>query len=275
LVIRHGNTLSETVTDASLTPLQAKNSARRRSFASTSNIMKYLRMGTSSNFGNMVSMAVASLFIPFLPLTPIQVLLNNLLYDLSETGIPFDAVDQPDLARPHVWRMADLMRFTLIMGPLSSLFDMATFALLLLVFHAAPETFRTAWFVESMATQILVIFLIRTAAPAWTSRPHRLLIATSLGALVVAVALALSPLGAVFGFTALSWPLIGAIAGLVLAYLAMAEYLKRFAVGVAERYRHRRARHRHQEHFPAKHALGLDPGVDTGSPQKMRRHEEK
>jgi Mg2+-importing ATPase len=211
----------------------------RRTYA---NIMKYLRMGTSSNFGNMVSMAVASLFIPFLPLTPIQVLLNNLLYDLGETGIPFDAVDQPDLARPHAWRMADLLRFTLIMGPLSSLFDIATFALLLLVFHAAPETFRTAWFVESMATQILVIFLIRTAAPAWTSRPHRLLVLTSLGALAVAVALALSPVGAAFGFTALSWPLIGTIAGLVAAYLAMAEYLKRFAVSVAQRHRHRRGR---------------------------------
>ena len=221
----------------------------RRTYA---NIMKYLRMGTSSNFGNMVSMAAASLFIPFLPLTPIQVLLNNLLYDLSETGIPFDAVDQPDLARPHAWRMADMLRFTLMMGPLSSLFDIATFALLFLVFHAAPETFRTAWFIESMATQILVIFLIRTAASAWTSRPHGLLVLTSLGALVAAAALALSPLGAVFGFTSLSWPLIGAIAGLVVAYLTLAEYLKRFAVGVAER-RHQRGRHRRN----ARHA---EPG---------------
>ncbi|MFZ1886149.1 MAG: cation transporting ATPase C-terminal domain-containing protein, partial [Rhodoplanes sp.] len=152
--------------------------------------------------------------------------------------------DQPDLARPHAWRMAHLLRFTLVMGPLSSLFDIATFALLLLVFHAAPETFRTAWFVESMATQILVIFLIRTAAPAWTSRPHRLLVLTSLGALAAAVVLALSPVGAAFGFTALSWPLIGTIAGLVAAYLAMAEYLKRSAVSVAQRHRHRRGRHR-------------------------------
>jgi len=107
----------------------------RRTYA---NIMKYLRMGTSSNFGNMVSMALALLFIPFLPLTPIQVLLNNLLYDLSEVGIPFDSVDAPDLARPHAWRMADLLRFTLIMGPLSSVFDLAIFALLLLGFGATP-----------------------------------------------------------------------------------------------------------------------------------------
>lgn len=155
--------------------------------------------------------------------------------------------------------MADLLRFTLIMGPLSSLFDIATFALLLLVFHAAPETFRTAWFVESMATQILVIFLIRTTAPAWTSRPHRLLVATSLGALVAAVALALSPLGGVFGFTALSWPLIGAIAGLVVSYLAMAEYLKRFTVGAAERHRHRRGGHRrHVRHAEPGHASSHD-----------------
>jgi Mg2+-importing ATPase len=232
----------------------------RRTYA---NIMKYLRMGTSSNFGNMVSMAVASLFIPFLPLTPIQVLLNNLLYDLSETGIPFDAVDQPDLARPHAWRMADLLRFTLIMGPLSSLFDIATFALLLLVFQAAPETFRTAWFVESMGTQILVIFLIRTATPAWTSRPHPLLVATSLCALVAAVVVAILPLGAAFGFTTLPWSLIGVIGSLVLAYLAAAEYLKRFAVGVAERHRHRRHRHR------ADHAERGHP------PKRMTRRVEK
>jgi len=213
----------------------------RRTYA---NIMKYLRMGASSNFGNMVSMAVASLFIPFLPLTPIQVLLNNLLYDLSETGIPFDRVDEPDLARPHAWRMADLLRFTLIMGPLSSLFDIAIFILLLEGFGAGPDLFRTAWFIESMATQILVIFLIRTAAPAWTSWPHPALITTSLGALVAAILLAASPVGAVFGFTTLSPPVILAIVGLVLVYLLAAEYLKRFAVGEGERHRHRRARHR-------------------------------
>jgi Mg2+-importing ATPase len=213
----------------------------RRTYA---NIMKYLRMGTSSNFGNMVSMAVASLFIPFLPLTPIQVLLNNLLYDLSETGIPFDRVDEPDLARPHAWRMADLVRFTLIMGPLSSLFDIAIFILLLKGFGAGPDLFRTAWFVESMATQILVIFLIRTAAPAWTSWPHPALIATSLGALLAAILLAAFPVGAVFGFTGLPGPVILAIVGLVLAYLLAAEYLKRFAVGGGERHRHRRAHYR-------------------------------
>src|SRR5690606_22968497 len=155
------------------------------------NIMKYVRMGTSSNFGNMLSMAAASLVIPFLPLTPIQVLLNNLLYDLSETGIPFDSVDASDMTRPHGWDMHEVLRFPMVLGPLSSLFDMATFAVLLWGFGAGPEEFRTAWFVESMATQILVIFLIRSAAPAWRSRPHPALVATSLGALAVALLLAL------------------------------------------------------------------------------------
>ena len=156
----------------------------RRTYA---NIMKYLRMGTSSNFGNMLSMAVASLFIPFLPLTPIQVLLNNLIYDLSEIGIPYDSVERAGIRRPHGFEMRELLRFTLIMGPLSSLFDIAAFLILSRGFHAAPEVFRTAWFVESMATQILVIFLIRTAAPVWASRPHKVLVFTSLGALVVAL----------------------------------------------------------------------------------------
>ena len=206
----------------------------RRTYA---NIMKYVRMGTSSNFGNMLSMAVASLFIPFLPLTPIQVLLNNLFYDLSEVGIPYDTVARGDIRRPHGWEMSELLRFTLIMGPLSSLFDMATFLILLRGFGASAETFRTAWFVESMATQVLVIFLIRTAAPAWSSRPHPWLVATSLGALAAALALALSPLGHWFGFVPLGAPVLLAIGGLVVAYLVAAETLKHVALA----HRHRRA----------------------------------
>jgi Mg2+-importing ATPase len=187
-------------------------------------------MGTSSNFGNMLSMAAASLVLPFLPLAPLQILLNNLLYDLSEIGIPFDAADTEATARPHGWDMRQVLRFTLTMGPLSSLFDLATFALLGLVFHADVATFRTAWFVESIATQILVIFIIRTARPAWTSRPHLALAMTSLGALAAALAIALTPLGAIFGFAAVPLPLLGAIVGLGLLYLAAAEGLKRFAM---------------------------------------------
>jgi len=194
------------------------------------NIMKYVRMGTSSNFGNMFSMAVASLLIPFLPLLPAQILLNNLLYDLSEMGIPFDAVDAEDVAKPHGWDMREVLRFTLVMGPLSSVFDLATFAILLWGFGATPEEFRTAWFIESMATQVLVIFLIRTHGPAWkAARPHPALVATSLSALAVAFALALGPLAPMLGFAPLPGALLAVIAALVVGYLAAAELLKRLA----------------------------------------------
>ncbi|POR47134.1 magnesium-translocating P-type ATPase [Bosea psychrotolerans] len=199
----------------------------RRTYA---NIMKYVRMGTSSNFGNMLSMALASLVLPFLPLAPLQILLNNLLYDLSEIGIPFDSADEETLATPQIWDMKSVLRFTLVMGPLSSLFDIATFVLLRWGFGADVAVFRTAWFVESIATQILVIFIIRTARPLWTSRPHPVLVTTSLGALAVALILALTPLGGFIGFAALPLPILAAITGISLSYLAAAEILKRFAM---------------------------------------------
>ncbi|MBW8270761.1 magnesium-translocating P-type ATPase [Caldovatus aquaticus] len=200
----------------------------RRTYA---NVMKYVRMGTSSNFGNMLSMAVASLAIPFLPLTPAQILLNNLLYDVSEIGIPFDSVEREDLAAPHAWDMQAVLRFTLVMGPLSSLFDLATFAVLLWGFGVPPEAFRTAWFVESMATQILVIFLIRSDRPAWRAAPpHPVLAATSLGALALALFLALGPPAGALGFAPLSGALLAAVAALVALYLAAAEAMKRVAV---------------------------------------------
>ncbi|WP_198369354.1 magnesium-translocating P-type ATPase [Roseomonas rosulenta] len=199
----------------------------RRTYA---NIMKYVRMGTSSNFGNMFSMAAASLLIPFLPLLPAQILLNNLLYDLSEMGIPFDAVDAEDVAKPHGWDMAAVLRFTLVMGPISSAFDLATFGILLWGFGATPEEFRTAWFIESMATQVLVIFLIRTHGRAWkAAAPHPALIATSLSALAVAFAMALGPLAPLLGFVPLPGALLAVIAALVVGYLVAAEALKRLA----------------------------------------------
>jgi Mg2+-importing ATPase len=211
--------------------------------------MKYLRMGTSSNFGNMLSMAVASVFIPFLPLTPIQVLLNNLLYDLSEIGIPYDTVERSTIRRPHGLEMSELLRFTLIMGPLSSVFDIAAFLILLHGFHATPEVFRTAWFIESMATQILVIFLIRTSAPFWKGTPHRILIFTSLGALAVAFAFALTPLGVPFGFVPLGPSVLLVMAVLVVGYLTAAELVKHTAMAHRPRRhgpRHLFARHRHR-----------------------------
>ncbi len=199
----------------------------RRTYA---NIIKYVRMGTSSNFGNMLSMALAALVIPFLPMTAIQILLNNLLYDFSQLGIPFDNVDASETRRPHNWSIAGIERFTTYMGPLSSVFDIATFALLLWVFDASAAQFRTAWFIESMLTQILVIFVIRTHARPWRSTPHRALAMTSLGALGTALLIALGPWAGVFGFAALPWHLLGAVALLAAAYLACAEGIKRRAM---------------------------------------------
>lgn len=199
----------------------------RRTYA---NIMKYIRMGTSSNFGNMLSMALASLYLPFLPLTAVQVLLNNMLYDLSQIGIPLDTADPADVDRPRRWDMRGLLRFTVILGPLSSVFDIVTFVLLLKVFHVGIAEFRAAWFVESMATQILVIFSIRTAGRFWKSRPHPALVVSSLTCLGIALALPFLPLATTFGFAAPSAAVMGAIALLVLTYLAMAEMIKGIAI---------------------------------------------
>jgi len=195
----------------------------RRTYA---NILKYVRMATSSNFGNMLSMALASVFLPFLPLTPIQVLLNNLIYDLSEIGIPFDRVEPSEIARPRAWDMGEILRFTAVMGTLSSLFDLATFAILIFYFDAGPDLFRTAWFLESIVTQILVIFVIRTHAAAWTSLPHPVLIATSLAALAAAPILVLSPTATALGFVSVPSRLAVTIVVIVLAYLACAELAK-------------------------------------------------
>jgi Mg2+-importing ATPase len=199
----------------------------RRTFA---NILKYVRMGASSNFGNMLSMAAASMFLPFLPMLPVQVLLNNLFYDVSEFGIPFDNVRPEATAQPQVWNLAALMRFAAFMGPLSSAFDLLTFAGLLLVFHAAPDEFRTLWFLESMATQILVVFIIRTNGRPWHSRPHPILAASSLTALAVALATPFLPVAGWLGFVAPSLQQCSAITLVVVAYLICAELLKSVAV---------------------------------------------
>ncbi|HEY0269539.1 MAG TPA: magnesium-translocating P-type ATPase [Sphingomonas sp.] len=204
----------------------------RRTFA---NILKYVRMGASSNFGNMLSMAAASLFLPFLPMLPTQILLNNLLYDISEIGIPFDSVRPEAVARPQVWNMRALVRFAAIMGPLSSAFDMLTFAGLLLLFHVTPPEFRTAWFLESMATQILVIFVIRTNGRPWSDWPRPMLAASSLGALLVAMVLPFTPAATWFGFQIPPLRATAGLAVIIVAYLVCAERLKRLAVGAAGR----------------------------------------
>jgi len=199
----------------------------RRTYA---NIMKYIRMGTSSNFGNMVSMAVASLFLPFLPLTAVQVLINNSIYDFSQVGIPLDDADREDLARPRGWDMHALLRFTAVMGLWSSMFDIATFVILLEAFKVTVVSFRSGWFVESMATQILVVFVIRTHRAAWRSRPHRALVLSSLVGLAAALLVALLPQGAALGFGTLTLTELATLAALVVAYLLGAEALKRIAM---------------------------------------------
>jgi Mg2+-importing ATPase len=195
----------------------------RRTFG---NIMKYVMMGTSSNFGNMFSMAGAALLLPFLPMQPIQVLLNNLLYDISEVPIPLDEVDEEMMAVPRHWDIAFIRRFMLVLGPVSSLFDFLTFGLLLWGFHASEKLFQTGWFIESLATQILVIFVIRTRGNPFRSRPNRLLVATSLGILALAICLPYSPLAGWLGFVPLPLDFLAAIAGLVAVYLCLAQLAK-------------------------------------------------
>jgi Mg2+-importing ATPase len=204
----------------------------RRTFA---NILKYLRMGASSNFGNMLSMAIASIALPFLPMLPTQILLNNLLYDLSELGIPFDTVSPQATARPQLWDMKGLIRFAAIMGPLSSLFDFLTFGALLYLFNSSPEEFRTTWFLESMATQILVIFIIRTHGRPWKNLPEPVLAVSSLVALAVAMILPFTPFGSWFGFVAPPPIMLAGIGLLVVIYLACAELLKPLAVRTRQR----------------------------------------
>ena len=191
------------------------------------NVTKYILMGSSSNFGNMLSMAGAALVLPFLPMLPIQVLLNNLLYDASEIGIPFDRVDPEAITMPVRWNMDLIRRFMLVLGPVSSLFDFLTFYALLTLFGAGEALFQTGWFVESLATQALIIFVIRTRRSPLVSRPHPLLAALSVGMVLLAAVLPLSPLGPLFGFVALPPSYFAFLAVTVAAYLVLAEGIKR------------------------------------------------
>jgi Mg2+-importing ATPase len=191
------------------------------------NVTKYVLMGTSSNFGNMFSMAGAALFLPFLPMKPTQVLLNNLLYDFSELGVPLDHVDPEVLKRPIQWNLPLIERFMLVLGPVSSLFDFLTFAVLLYLFRADEALFQTGWFVESLATQVLVIFVIRTRGPPWRSRPHHWLTALALGVVTTGVLLPMTPVGALFGLVPLPLAFYGFLLAAVVAYLLLVETTKR------------------------------------------------
>ncbi|MGZ5652296.1 MAG: magnesium-translocating P-type ATPase, partial [Usitatibacter sp.] len=196
----------------------------RRTFA---NIRKYLLMGTSSNFGNMFSMAGAAIFLPFLPMLPAQILLNNLLYDFSEIPIPLDHADAAETARPQKWDMVLVRDFMWTLGPVSSLFDFLTFYVLIALLQADEALFQTGWFIESLATQVLVIFVIRTRASPFASRPALTLVATSLAVVAIAVALPYTPAAAYLGFEPPPAHFFTVLAGLTLAYLALAELVKR------------------------------------------------
>jgi len=200
----------------------------RRAFG---NVMKYLLMGTSSNFGNMFSMAGAAVLLPFLPMLPTQILLNNFLYDLAQLSIPSDAVDAEFVKKPRRWDINLIRRFMLWVGPVSSLYDFLTFFVLLKVFHASERTFHTGWFVESLATQTLVIFVIRTAKNPFKSKPSLGLIATTLGAVTVGLVLPWSPFAHTLGFDPLPPAFFAFLALATITYMGLVQLVKRLALG--------------------------------------------
>lgn len=191
-----------------------------------SNIIKYLMMMTSSNFGNMVSMAGASLFVPFLPMRPAQILLNNLLYDLSQTAIPFDHVDRDSTLSPKQWNLKRILKFMLFMGPLSSIFDVLLFFMMLKVIKTCESFFQTGWFMQSLATQILIIFVIRTHKPVFQSKTHIFLII--MAALLISFGLLIPyiSLGSYLGFISPPFYFFVMLVGITLIYLASAEKVK-------------------------------------------------
>jgi len=183
-------------------------------------------MGTSSNFGNMFSMAGAALLLPFLPMLPIQILLNNFLYDLAQITIPTDNVELAYLRTPQRWDIRSIRRFMWIAGPVSSAFDFLTFFVLLRLFHFDATAFHTGWFVESLATQTLVLFVIRTAARPWRDRPSTPLAITTLAITAIAFALPYTPLAHVLGFAPLPLAYLAFVAAIVPIYLAVVELIK-------------------------------------------------
>jgi len=198
----------------------------RRIFTNT---VKYVLMAVSSNFGNMLSSSGASLVLPFLPLLPSQVLLNNLLYDFSEMTIPTDRVDDEALRRPSHWDTRMIGRFMLAFGPLNALADTSVFLVLLLVLHAGPALFRSGYFAESFITQTLIVFAIRTRrVPFFRSSPSISLAASTLGVTAIGIALTFSPLAGLFGFARLGWSFVPILAAIVVGYTLLVEAMKAF-----------------------------------------------
>jgi Mg2+-importing ATPase len=214
--------------EKSLLVLQQGVLEGRRVFA---NLMKYIRMSASSNFGNMFSMLGASALLPFLPMAPVQVLLNNLLYDFSQTAVPTDTVDEEYLRQPRAWDIGGIARTMVFIGPISSLFDYATFGLMWWVLGAtAPADaalFQTGWFVESLLSQTLIVHVLRTARlPFVESAPSPALLATTLGICAIGVLLPYTPLGASFNLVPLPANYWLAMAVLLPAYFALTQWVK-------------------------------------------------
>ena len=191
------------------------------------NIMKYIMMGTSSNFGNMFSMAGAALFLPFLPMLPTQILLNNTLYDISEVPIPLDQVDPEELRKPRVLDMKFIRDFMLVLGPISSAFDFLTFYVMLVVLKADETLFQTGWFVESLCTQVMLIFVISTRGNPFKSRPHPILAATSLAVVTIGAVLPFTPIGTYFGFVPPPAQFYLILAVMVVVYLVVVDLAKK------------------------------------------------
>jgi Mg2+-importing ATPase len=196
----------------------------RRIFANT---LKYVLMATSSNFGNMFSAAGASLFLTFLPMLPSQILLNNLLYDVGQLAIPTDRVDEERLTQPVRWDIGLVRRFMTVFGPVSSVFDFLTFFVMLRVLHAGHDEFRTGWFVESLATQTLVVYLIRTRrVPFLRSRPSMPMLVLPITCAALGAVLPFTPLADVLGFTGLPLRFFLILIAMVATYLALVEVIK-------------------------------------------------
>lgn len=197
----------------------------RRAFV---NVQKYLLMATSSNFGNMFSMALATVVLPFLPMLPVQILLNNLLYDISELALPTDNVDDESLRRPTQGNIDFIRKFMLTFGPISSIFDFITFFVLLKVLRADEILFRSGWFVESLVTQILVIFVIRSRRSCFASRPGRFLTVLSMSMVVLACLLVFLPVNKSIGFAPLPVEFFAVLASIALVYLSIVEIVKHY-----------------------------------------------
>jgi P-type Mg2+ transporter len=197
----------------------------RKTFA---NSLKYVFMATSANFGNMFSMAGASLFLPYLPMLPKQILLINFLTDLPEMTIAGDNVDEVFVERPHRWDLNFIQRFMIVFGPLSSIFDFITFGVLLLIMHADQASFHTGWFVESVLSAGLVVFALRTQLPVFRSRPSRPMLFVTAMVMLVTLALPYSPLAGLLGFTPLQPAYLLAIVMIMLLYFLSAELTKRW-----------------------------------------------